>query len=213
MTRPCAPWASRRLRPSRGRSRRRHACRPRAPRARADQRLRLASDRAVGQHDEAERLTIRSARRAAGGEQHGAQRIRRHRLVAIPADRTGGRQAFEQTELVGRPMVPVRGVIVGVARHDDRRDAATPCNLERRCTTPLRFCRVARASVHPTAARSSRPGFAGRLGASEISCCPRCRIAGELDRRHVGGGACARREPLAGNRQRRTARRPSCRRP
>ena len=75
---------------------------PRPPRADTDHRFGFARDFAVGEHEKSERLTVRSTRCAAGREQHRAQRVRRHRLVAITADRTGGRQAFEQAEPVSR---------------------------------------------------------------------------------------------------------------
>jgi hypothetical protein len=50
----------------------------------------------VGEHQEAERLAVRTARPAGGGEQDRAQRFRRDGLVAIAADRSRRREAFEQ---------------------------------------------------------------------------------------------------------------------
>ena len=76
--------------------------RPGATRTRSDQCLRFTRDIAVGEHEETERLTVRSARRATRGEEHRPQRVHRNRLVEVAADRSGGDHPLEQSERVGR---------------------------------------------------------------------------------------------------------------
>src|SRR3954462_12505517 len=71
---------------------------PRSPRARADQLLRGTCLRTIGQHEEAERLAVRSTRRTRRGEEDRAQHLRWNRLVAVSPNRACRRQSFEQSD-------------------------------------------------------------------------------------------------------------------